>query len=628
MPSPSKETSMLLDIQYVKQNRKAGTPDYLYILWRNTVTQEKFMQAIPEPKMSIYFEKDEFRNHSYNKNYEYIDHLTPKTVKYKDIVYEIAKDMGPQGEMLLNRAFNTRDYGLLKNLLLYPYVYGADYNAVTWYRMQWLNKFNNDVPKKLHKGFMDIEVDSIDVPGFASPSNCPINAVTLIDDWEHNVYTFLLVDRPYVPKDMKYMSFEEREAELNRMEMYDHMHKEQHKLMDSHEEFIKTLHDMFDESYGEMDYKIYFYSDEVKMLVHLFQLINSLKLDIIGIWNMSFDIPYIIDRLTALGLDPKEVMSHPDFPVKKCHFHLDKNHHEVKNKTDSFDLTSYSVFICQMESYAQIRKGRAELRSYSLNTVARKELKDAKLDYSGSGNIKTLPYMDFFKFVIYNIKDVLLQMGIERRTSDFDTVYVSSYENATAYADVFKQTVKLRNVQYLSYLSQGLIPGENINVNNYESTKFADEDEDDDDDNFEGALVADPTYNGYTGLELYGKKTNNIHGAAIDFDMTAFYPSSIIAMNIDPSTLIFKTIMPIDQFDIMGGKMKYKGITSSGFQRGDDAAKECFDNFQTGNYMSTGTKWFNLPTVQEVHDRLSKVMKTDELVFVNPTVNLMKGTNV
>ena len=601
--NPSKESSMLIDIQYVKQNRSAGTPDYLYIIWKDLNTNKKYMQAVPEPMIDIYFEKHEFRTHKYNKNYEHIENLEKKTVKYKDIPFAIANDMGEQGQRFLSNVFQTRNYSLLKNLYLYPYVFGADYDAVAWYRVQWVRTLDNNIPKKLNKGFLDIEVDGIEVPGMPVARTCPINAITLIDDSNGAVYTFILTYREYIPKDTKNMTQKELDNEVNRKNMYQHMHDEQTYMIENPNEIINELHEMFDESYGDLDYNLYFYSDERKMLVHFFQLINTLKLDIIGIWNISFDIPYIMDRLESLGLDPKEVMSHPDFPVKQCYFKADKVNHEIKNKTDSFHLTSYTTFIDQMELYAQIRKGGSELRSFRLNVIAEKELKDNKLDYSDDGDFKTLPYINFKKFIIYNIKDVLLQYGIEQKTSDFDTLYISSYKNATPYDKVFKQTVKLRNAQYIDFLDQGIIPGDNINIYNSEPEKVDSDDEDDEDSEFEGALVADPVYNEYVGVELYGRPTNNIFNNSIDMDMSAFYPNSIDAMNIDASTLIFKTIMDMSQYNICGGELPFNGITGDYFDKDSDGAKECIDNFQTGNYLTTGTKWFNMPNVHDIFNR-------------------------
>lgn len=609
MAMPNKDSALLVNIQYTKADKKTGNPDYLYIIWRDMDTDEKHLQIVPEPKMDIYFEKNELRNHSYNKNYEYIDNLDKVTVKYKDIIYAIADDMGPAGKSYIQNAFETKNYKALNNLYLYPYVYGADYDCPSWYRIQWLRKLDNDRPKKLHKGFLDIEVDGIEVPGMPSAQTCPINAVTIIDGWNKTVYTFILTDRPCHPKDTTGMTEKEKEAELKRQEMYKNMYEQQAYMKSHTKELNEKLHAMFDESYGVLDYKQYFYTDEAKMIYHIFQLINKLKMDFIGIWNISFDIPYLRDRIAALGYDPTTFMCHPDFPTKVCYFKEDTRNHDIKNKSDFFFLSSYTVFYDQMELYASIRKGASELRSYRLNTIAEAELKDQKLDYSEDGDIKTLPYTNFEKFIIYNIKDVLLQYGIEERTADFDNLYTASYSNATSYDKVFKQTIKLRNVQYLSFLEQGLVPGENINVYNPEPeyVRGSDEEDDDDDDSeFEGALVADPKYNGYTGMELYGRKTNNVFANGIDFDMTAFYPSSIFAMNIDPSTLIFKTIMPIDQYECVGGDLVFRGITGDMFERGDDGAKECIDNFQTGNYMSTGTKWFNMPDVNEVYRRLKK----------------------
>ena len=607
MANPNKESSMLLDVKYMKPNKKNGTPDYLYLIWRDLDTDEKHLQCIPEPMVDIYFEKPEFRDHAYNKNYEHIENLDKKVTKFKDIIFQIAEDMGPAGKQMLRNAFDTRDYKLLNNFYMYPYVYGADYDCASWYRIQWLRTLDNDRPKKIHKGFMDIEVDGFEVPGMPSPQDCPVNAITLVDAYDKTVYTFLYTNRPFIPKNTAHMSPEQIKQEDKRRDMYMHMHEEQEYMRNHTEEIEEELHSMFDDSYGELDYKLYFYSDEKKMLVHFFQLINTLKLDIIGIWNISFDIPYLMERLRVLGLDPAQVMTHPDFPVKECWFKEDTVNHDIKNKSDFFHVSSYTLWYDQMQLYASIRKGAKELRSYKLNFIAQIELNDSKLDYSEDGDIKTLPYTNFKKFTIYNIKDTLLQYGIEERTCDFDTLYVSSYKNATAYNKVFRQTVKLRNVQYLSFLDQGLIPGENINIyNKNDENTVKSDDEEDDDEEFEGALVADPLYNGYVGLELYGKPTNNVFANAIDFDMSSFYPSSIFAMNIDPSTLIFKTIMDGDQYEFNKGDLKFRGITGDYFEKGCDVAKECLDNFQTGNYMTTATKWLNFPDVSEVMNRLRK----------------------
>lgn len=604
----NKDTAMLLDVQYVRGNKKQNTPDYLYIIWKDIVSGKKHMNAVPEPKMAIYFEKPEFRNHSYNKTYEHIENLNKTIVPYTGIINAIAEDSGDWGKQKLSQIYQTGNYKELENFKTYQYVFGADYDIRAWYRIQWLQTMENNKPKELTKGFADIEVDSLESIGLPDPEICPIDLVTLIDGHAMKSYTFALTDVPCKEKDMTNMTPEQRQKELKRREMYASRIVQQHNLMNNIDELKKELHDMFDESYGKLDYNFYFYTDERKMIVHIFQLINTIKLDFIQFWNMPFDIPYFIDRIRALGMNPEDVMCSKDFPVKECFFKKDTTHFQVKNKADYFKCSSYTIFTDQMRNYAAIRKGGTELRSTKLNYIAQKEIGDEKLDYSEDGNIKTISYLNYKNYVIYNIKDVLLQFGIEKKTTDLDTFYITSYKNATPYEHVFKQTMKLRNVQYISYLKNGLIPGENINqfIN---SSK--EESEDDDDDSFEGALVGNPILNSAFGMEMYGKKSSSIFHYSIDMDMSSFYPSTIFVMNIDPSTLIFKTIVKANQFDVRGGKLKYHGITDKQLVEKnddsfvDDVAKEVFDNFQTKNYMNTAHKYFNLPSVDKVYHILN-----------------------
>lgn len=611
-----KDNAMLLDIQYIKANKKKNQLDYLYIIWKNLDTGKKHLQVVPEPMMEIYFEKSEFRNHTYNKNYAKIEELDKKAVKYKDIIFAIADDMGDVGRQKLQNYFNTGNYQGLKEFYIYPYVYGADYDIRVWYRQKWMEKFDNDRTKTISKGFLDIEVDTLEAIGMPNPVFNPIDLVTVIDASTKTSYTFSLIGVECQEKDLSRMTPEEQKKELERREMYANRLKQQEYYSTHVDDLEYEAHKMFDENYPGMEYKFYFYKDERKLLVHLFQLINSLKMDFIGIWNISFDIPYIIERMKELGLDPAQVICHPDFPIKECWFKKDTINFAVKNKADFFHCSSYSIFYDQMIVYAAIRKGQQELRSNKLTYIAEKEIGDEKLDYSEDGNIKTLSYNNFLKYILYNIKDVLLQVGIENVTTDLETYYLTSYKNITPYESEFKQTVKLRNVQYQSFVSQGLIPGENVNGFLFNSSEKEDDDDDDDDKvGFEGALVGNPNLIDYFGDELYGHKTNSIFKYSIDFDMSSFYPSTIRAMNIDPSTLIFKMIMNADQFDVRGGDLPFRGITDTQIVKAngdsfvDDVGKEIMDNFQTKNYLYTAYKWMNLPSVNAVYEEIIKRKK-------------------
>ena len=617
-----KDNAMLLDIQYTRPDRKAGIDDYIYIVWKELSTGKKFLKIVPKPEMVIYFEKPECRNHTFIKNYAKLEHLFPVKVRYKDIVYRIVEDMGDVGKNKLRNIMDTKSYNRLQEFYIYPYVFGADYDCRVWYRYQWKKSFDTIKEKKLTKGFMDIEVDSLETPGFPDPVFNPVDLVTIVDTNKKQSYTFMLVGVDNTVNGDNLSPEQIKKNELYAKRMKAQLHYSTHP-----DELKEEAHKMFDESYPGYEYNFYIYKDERKMLVHLFQLINTLNLDVLAVWNISFDIPYLIDRMKMLNLDPTEIICHKEFPSKECFFKKDRTHFEVKNKTDFFRVSSGTVYVDQMIAYAAIRKGSSELRRFNLNYIANKEIGDEKLNYSDFGNIKTVSYNNYLMYVLYNIKDVLLQVGIEDATSDLDTYYTYSYENNTAWEDVFKQTVVLRNVQYESFLEQKIVPGENPNgLYIPEEPEESDEVEYDEDGNeiekksdgptYEGALVGDPVLNSNFGVTLYNEPSNNIFKFSIDLDMSAFYPYTIMADNIDSSTLIFKVIVPCEQFDVRGGKLKYNGITDVQINTNNkkdsfsgDIGKEIMDNLQTDNIISFGHKWLNLPSINEVYEKIKEKEK-------------------
>ena len=154
--------------------------------------------------------------------------------------------------------------------------------------------------------------------------------------------------------------------------------------------------------------------------------------------------------------------------------------------------------------------------------------------------------------------------------------------------------------------------------NNKEDNRVLDDDEkdiEDDDDTdvaFEGALVGNPILNSNVGMTLYGHQSNSVFEYSIDMDMGAFYPSTVISHNIAACCLYFKAFCSHKQFEYNGGKLKFNGYTNIPIIKtndtllDDDVAKELFDNFQTGNYISFGHKWMNLPSISDIYNKYLK----------------------
>lgn len=428
---------MLLNIIYHNKQKDYQYNDFLDIVYKNITTGEKYLQTIEKPQIEIYFTKEQLRNFSYNKSFMELKDLDMHTCDYKYLEDYIARQAGPNYTNFIKDCKEKGNFSSIKNIHKYNYVFGSDYDIENWYRIQWALNYHNEKEKPITKQFLDIEVDTIDIEGFPKDGECPINAATIVDEISSQCFTFLLEN----DKNPQIQEFKEN--------------------IDS---FINELHEAFDDTYGKLKYNFYMFNDEVKLITELFRLINTLKRDFLLIWNMGFDIPYIIARCKELGLVPSQVICHKDFKIKDVFYRKDFNNFDVANKGDYFKVSSYTTYLDQMIVYAALRKGKSQLRSHKLNYIAEVEIKDKKLDYSEEANIKTLPYVNYKKFVMYNIKDTLLQLGIEKKTKDVDNVYSRSITNATNFQKIFKQTVFLKNRAYIEFYKQGLIIGNNNNV--------------------------------------------------------------------------------------------------------------------------------------------------------------------
>ena len=584
MGNVNKDDIMLLNIIYHNSNKNNDYVDSIDIIYKDLKTGEKHIKHIDNPEIDIYFTKEEYQDYDYNKAFIEIDKTEKHRCKYKDLPFYIAKKAGGKYEQYVKNMIEQKNFGAIQNIHKYPFVFGSDYDIENWYRIQWILNYDNEKPKKLTKTYMDIEVNTSKVTGFPKPEICPIDAATLIDEESKSVFTFLLDtgDNPQITEFKK-----------------------------SIDSFITELHQAFDESYGEFNYYIYMFDDEKDLIIQLFKLINTLKRDFNLTWNgYGFDIPYIINRIRALGMNPEDIMCHKDFPYKEVIFKKDTKNFSVTTKSDLFKISSYTVFMDQMVNYACVRKSGSELRSYALNTIAEAEIGDTKLDYSEVSDLKSLPMKDYRKYVLYNIKDVFLQYGVERKTCDLDSIYYRAYSNATQYHKVFKQTVFLKNRAYLEYYKQGFIIGNNINVhygvNDDEESKSKKE-------KFSGALVADPELNDHTGIKMFGSRSKYIFDNVVDMDFSSMYPHIIITFNIAPNCMVGKLLIDNDMGkiikDLNEGDIKY------------DAGQDFIDNYLTNNIPLMGSKWFNLTKTQKLDELIRKKFKINKKKKINFSEN-------
>lgn len=374
---------------------------------------------------------------------------------------------------------------------------------------------------------------------------CPINAITYVYPETMTSYTYLL-------REKNNPQIQEHENNIEGLKKY----------------LRETLREDF-------EFKIFFFDSELKLITEFFKQVNADKPDYCMAWNQKFDILTLCNRIDILGGNRNEIICHPDFPeeYQYAYFTEDTKAQKPGDKNDWFNCASYTVFIDQLLIFAQLRKGRGEFESYSLNFIAEQILKDGKLDYTDSSNIKTLPYDDYAKFVAYNIKDVFLLYELEKKNDDMNMLYSLAKTTRTRVSKAMRKTVSLKNLAVKFYDMQGYIMGNNVNV------RIDNEGEAEVTEKFEGAVVADPELNGYNGMMINGKRSKYVYTKVIDFDLSSLYPSIIRAFNIDTTT----------QY----GRLFIDGITPT---KENDPALAFIDRLTTKNYINLGKDYYGLPS--------------------------------
>lgn len=619
-----------LNIYYNKGDYNSYDDDFIDIVFKDMATNRKYVKTICNPEIEIWITKPEFRNYKYIKNFMDKSQCYPVRVKYKTRFSELAKILHDDP----------------KNVKYSPYIFQADMKIEHFYMMQFIMEYGNDKIKKISMGYMDIENDIFQVNGFPEPGEAPINCVTFIDEERHQSYTLILKkdNIPYTNEDNP------------KHEAYENLRESFNKQVDDFEahtlEFINELkygtdnEAGYDEIYGVFHYNILIFSDESKLITTLFKIMRASDNDFIYIWNSPYDMQNLIERTKYLGMDPLEVIGDPSFKGggdRLVYFKEDTNAlaHKRKHVCNTYTMPT---FVDQMVVYAGIRSARGKIPSLKLNAIARKELKDEKLDYSEEGNMKYFPYLNFKKFVAYNIKDVMLQHGINSKTKDSTTMYMNMYSNAVLVNEIFTSTTLLANALriFVFNLRNGYLLGSNKNklfknngvdysvlFNNTNNDSTDDDtneadsfyvgvdevegEESEEDEKYQGAYVMNPEHMSPTGFKLFGKENKYIHEHGIDMDITSEYPTGIIIMNSSNDTLVGKVYIddvdsikvPIyNNFHFIGKEEKEYKLDISNFM---------LEVLSQNDILNFGRIFLDLPSfstvLEDSKDRLSELTK-------------------
>ncbi len=229
------------------------------------------------------------------------------------------------------------------------------------------------------------------------------------------------------------------------------------------------------------------YTDEKSLLLEFCEYIKSMDFDILSGWNSSdFDVPYILGRMTALGI-PRDAWA-------RLHSG-DNGRVEIKGR-QLFDL---------LAGYKRMHLG--EQPSYRLDAIAETELGKRKIRFTGK--VYDLWKEDPTNLVYYNYTDVELCVGINEKDETIEfhrhlAQYIGCPIEKTTNSMPMIDVLVLREAKENGFV----LPSKAGVANSQES--------------FEGATVIPPV------------KGN--HENVVVLDLKSLYPMAMMTINASPET--------------------------------------------------------------------------------------------
>ena len=460
------------------------------------------LEVFVNPKRSIWVTKPPLRKHKYKKTCEYKRNLDQYVVPNMHVSDKLSQVL-----------YNGYGPKWLNKLLQSPYVYGADIDIETLCKISFMKKYDT-VSQTYRVGALDIETsvlggEEILMCTYTSPEGQSYTAIL-----EAFVDGFSTVE---INKRIQYR--------LN--EMMDKLNK-------------KTL--SIAKQLNLFEVTVERFTTEVELITWIMKQIHHDKPEFVSIWNINFDIPYILKRLNLHYANIKEIFCHPETPSKYriCEYKEDKskNVQHFTHRWHMFHVSGYTQFYDSMNLFSRLRKHKGVRNTYRLDAIGEEFTGAGKADIASHRVMQTTQQVDY---VAYNVIDTALTMLLEKRLGDVPSL-VSLMLDSTF--DCFsRMSIQLRNWFYVYLQEKGMVPASWTGKITHES---------DEDIINVGGNVLDPSlaWRATTARlkQLIGRVTDvgsKLTRMTADIDVSSMYPNITAACGYDKDIKI-ATIINIE----------------------------------------------------------------------------------
>jgi DNA polymerase elongation subunit (family B) len=298
-----------------------------------------------------------------------------------------------------------------------------------------------------------------------------------------------------------------------------------------------------------IEWELLIVDKEIDIVIECFKRAHEWKPDFVAIWNIDFDIPFVMGACDRAGVDPRDIFSDPSVPEAYRYFKYKQGPKKKKmasgkempiKPADQWHTvyTPASFYLIDaMCVYRKLRVAAGELPSYGLDYVLGKEGCIRKLKFEEADGLTKLDWHIFMQsnykieYIIYNVVDCISMEELDEKTTDLR--FAMPLACGCSDFETFKSQPR-RTADALHYFA--LLNGKVFGTTSDEMATELDEKT----LSPEGWIVTLPAHlvanNGLKCIEEDPNLRTNIRVHVADLDVSASYPNGGSVFNISKQT--------------------------------------------------------------------------------------------
>lgn len=363
---------------------------------------EPVVEYIENYQRPFWISKPNFRKYSQKKESEHISKLKEYSCRQRDLPFSIGKALG-----------RVSQQNQLKMVCRSPYVYGADVTPPVLIKHANKKLYPNCV-SATSLAVLDIETDTVKGTGdiiSVALSFKDRAIVTATEDW--------IGSHPDIKTDF-YKALEDNLGDI----LHGHNNDDG--------KWVEGRHTKVE---------VYIGKTPADCILKVIEKAHEWKPDVIGIWNINFDIPKIVTALEDEGFDLGELLSDKIVPAEYRYAKYKKGSTQKVTATGKItskhpaecwhtvqSLSSFQ-FLDLMATYCLIRIAKGKSPSYALDYILNKHLGKRKLKFDAVKNLENtlqwhIQMQTHYKaeYMVYNLFDCIGCELLDESTKDISFV--------------------------------------------------------------------------------------------------------------------------------------------------------------------------------------------------------------